>query len=113
MAALTIQHLEDGGEAPDFALDTPSASDTADIGNGHNTFVVYRNTSGAPVDVVVHVPGNTFFGLANPDNTVSVPANGDAWIPLRRAYADGEQGGLAVITTAGAASLEVALVRVV
>lgn len=111
MAALTVQHVADDGTAPDFGLDTVSAEDTAEIGSGLNTIVVYRNSGGSPVDVVVHVPGETFFGVANVDNTVSVPAGGEAWIPLRRAYADNSEGGHAVITTGGAADLTVALVR--
>lgn len=112
MAELTVQHLSNDGTAPDFNLDTPSASDTADIGNGLNTFVVYRNVgSGGSIDVVVNVPGETFFGELNLDNTVAVAQGGEVWIPLRRGYADPANAGKAVITTAGSADLDVALVR--
>lgn len=109
MAALEIQKISDTGTAPDF--EEVSATDTADIGSGLNTFLVYRNSGENPVNVTLHIPGNTFFGVPNADNVISVPDGGEAWIPLRRAYRDDAEGGHAVITTAGSSDLEVALVR--
>lgn len=108
MAALATQYLADTGALPTFTA--ASTSDTAEIGNGHNTFIVYRNTNGAIRAMNVVVPGNTFFGLAQPDNTVSVPATtGEKWIPLRKEYDDGT--GRATITVADATGVTVAVVR--
>jgi|SRR6476620_5148338 len=108
MAALAVQKLQDNGTAPTFSA--VSASDTAPISNGRNTFAVYKNGSGASVTVTAVVPGNSFFGSPNPDNVITVPAGADKWIPLRQAYNDGT--GKATLTTSSQASVTVAIVQV-
>ena len=107
MAALTLQHITDAGTKPTFGA--ASTSDTAQIGSGLNTFLVYKNGSASPVDITVVAPGNTEYGVAMPDKVVSVAASGEAWIPLRKDYDDAT--GLATITMADATSVTVALVR--
>lgn len=107
MAALAIQNIVDTGTAPTFGA--ASTSDTAEIGNGQNTFLVYKN-SGATEDITVAVPGNTFFGIAEPDNVMTLPASpGELWIPLRKEYSDGS--GSATVTMGDATGITVALVR--
>ena len=109
MAALTTQVITDNGFTPTYGA--AAASDTADIGNGHNTFAVYKNASGSSVTVTAVVPGNTFFGTATADNVITVPAtNGEKWIPLRKEYDDGT--GRATITTSAQTSVTVAIVRI-
>jgi hypothetical protein len=109
MAALNTSTLSDTGTAPTFVA--AAASDTVEIGNGHNVFVVYKNAAGSPVTVTVLVPGNTFFGTATADNAISVPAtNGEKWIPIRKDYDDGS--GRATITTSSQTSVTVAVVKV-
>jgi hypothetical protein len=110
MAALTTQPLVDAGTAPTFG--NSSASDTAEIGSGHNTFLVYRNTGGSDAEVTIDVPGNTSYGEPTPNKVVTVPATtGEKWIPLRKEYNSG--AGRAVITaTNSGATLKVAVVRV-
>lgn len=108
MAALATQTLVDAGTAPTFGATT--ASDTAEIGNGTNVFVVYRNDDASPHSVTVVAPGNTSYGVANPDPVIAVPANGQVWIPLRKAYDDGT--GRATITGGDGNHLTVAVVRV-
>jgi len=111
MAALTTQNIVDAGTAPSTA--TPSASDTAEVGNGKDTFLVYRNTGATPLIVTIVVPGNTTYGQANPDPQITVPiTTGEKWIPLRKEYDAGDGTGRATITATGtAAGQTVAVVR--
>lgn len=112
MAALALQHLLDAGTAPTTA--TPSASDTADYGNGKNTFLVYRNTGSTPLVTTVVVPGNNAYGQANPDPVITTPiTTGEKWIPLRQSMDDGNGTNTVTVTSTGlAAGQTVALVRV-
>lgn len=109
MAALTTQTLSDAGTNVTFTVAT--ASDTAEVGNGGNTFAICRNTTGSAVTFTFNVPGNTFWGAATQDNAVSVPATtGVRYVPLRKAYDDGT--GRATITTSSqAAGIDIAIVR--
>lgn len=107
MAALTTKRLRDDGTVPTFGA--ASASDTAEVGTGMNRFAWYRNTTGAPVTVTVAVPGETFFGTPTTDNVVTVPANGQAMIPLRRGYG---VSGRATLALSDATGVEVAIVGI-
>lgn len=120
MAALTTKVLSDDGSAPTFV--TPAASDTAQVGNGLNTFLVVRNsnaTSTNKTTVSITPPGKTSYGVNLPAKTVDVPGAtggvpGEKWIPLRREYAD-ETGRATIVQTLGGAALsdlKVAVVRV-
>jgi hypothetical protein len=109
MAALTTQLLVDAGTAPTFGA--AGASDTAEVGSGHNTFVVYKNDTASPVNVTITVPGNTSYGQPTPDPVIAVAASGERWIPLRKEYNSG--GGRATLTTSAQdPDLTVAVVRV-
>ncbi|MFD8117092.1 hypothetical protein [Streptomyces microflavus] len=110
MAALTTQNIVNAGTAPTFGA--AAASDTAEIGSGRNTFVVYKNGSGASVDVTITAPGDTEYGVGNPEKVVAVAAGSEAWIPLRKAYDPADGTGRATITTSAQASVTVAVVRV-
>lgn len=102
MAALTTFPLVDAGTAPSTA--SPSASDTAEVGNGHNTFLVYRNTGSSALVVTIVVPGNTSYGQLNPDPAITVPiTTGEKWIPLRKEYDAGDGSGRVTITATGVA----------
>lgn len=112
MAALTTQNVVNAGTAPTFGA--ASASDTVEVGNGRNTFVVYKNGHATlPRTVTVTVPGNTSYGAANPDPAIVVPAVGEVWVPLRKEFDAGDGTGRATITASdSAADLTVAVVRV-
>lgn len=114
MAALTTQKVVDAGTAPTFG--NSSASDTAEVGNGRNTFLVYKNTGGSPAVITLVAPGTNAYGQANPDPQVTVPAtNGEKWIPLRREYVDNTVAGVGRCTvqaTNSGATLQVAVVQV-
>lgn len=112
MAALTVNTVVDAGTAP--TTQTPSASDTADYGNGKNTFLVYRNTGSTPLVLTIVVPGNNVYGQPNPDPSITVPiTTGEKWIPLRKEMDDGNGTNTVTVTATGtAAGQTVALVRV-
>lgn len=112
MAALTTQLLVDAGTKPTYV--NSSASDTAEVGNGVNTFLHYKNTGGSIAVITVVVPGNTSYGQANPDPAISVAATtGEGWIPLRKIYDAGDGSGRATITaTNSGATLQVAVIQV-
>ena len=109
MAALSTQNIVDVGTAPSFTQ--ASASDTADVGTGRNTFLVYKNTSATPLVLTIVVPGNTSYGQPNPDPQITVPiTNGEKWIPLRKEYAD-DTNRVTITSTGSGASTTVAVVR--
>jgi hypothetical protein len=113
MAALSTQNIVDAGTAPTFGA--AAASDTAEVGSGINTFVVYKNTDSNAKTITITVPGNTSYGQANPDPALALGANtGELWIPLRRIYDAGDGSGratLSVTGTGGVTGVTVAVVR--
>lgn len=112
MAALPTQNIVNAGTAPTFGA--AAASDTAAVGTGSNTFVVYRNTDSNAKVVTVVVPGNTEYGAANPDPAINLAANtGEVWIPLRKIYADEATARvtLNLTGTGGATGVTVAVVK--
>lgn len=103
MSALTVNHVVDAGTAG--AGVAPTASDTVDVGNGRNTFLIYRNTSSTPLVLTVVVPGDTDYGQANPDPEITVPiTDGEVWVPIRREYAAQDGSNIATITATGVTS---------
>lgn len=111
MAALATQNLVDAGTAPTFGA--VAATDTAEVGNGRNTFAVYKNGSGSSINVTITVPGNTSYGQPNPDPVIAVGAGAEKWIPLRKEYGDPNAGiGRCSLATSSQASVTVAVVQV-
>lgn len=115
MAALTTQKLVNAGTPPTFGA--ASASDTAEVGNGVNTFYVIKNGDAVNAKTVtITVPGNTTYGQPNPDPAITVPASGERWIPLRKEFYDSAAGvgrcTIAVTGTGGLGSVTVAVVQV-
>jgi hypothetical protein len=111
MAALTTQKIVNAGTAPTFTA--AAASDTAEIGNGVNTFVVYKNSDEASRTVTVTVPGDTDYGQPTPDPALTLAADdGELWIPLRKAYDPSDGTGRATLAvTPSASGVTVAVVR--
>ncbi len=115
MAALNTQNIVAAGTAP--TMGAAALSDTAEVGNGINTVVRYRNTDAQAKVITVTVPGNTSYGSPNPDPTYNL-ADGsvtptEAWIPMRKEYDAGDGSGRATlaITTGTATGVTVAVVR--
>lgn len=109
MAALTTQLVVDAGTKPTFSAAT--TTDTTTIGNGTNTFVVYKNADTSSHTLTITVAGTTSYGVAMPQKTVTIPANtGEVWVPLRKAYDDGT--GIAHLGLDAATSVTVAVVQV-
>lgn len=120
MAALTTQKLVDAGTAPSLT-GSASTSDTAEVGNGKNTFLYVENTDSASHVIKIVAPGNTAYGVANPDPSFTVAASAKAWIPLRREYVDAAVAGVgrctvqafaADGTTANATGVKYAVIQV-
>lgn len=110
MAALTTQNIVNAGTAPTFVA--AGASDTAEIGNGGDTFVVYKNTNASTRTITVTAPGNTSYGQANPDPVLTLGANtGELWIPMRKAYDPGDGTNRATLTPSVTTDVTVAVVR--
>lgn len=112
MTALTTNLLVDAGTKPTYV--NSSVSDTAEVGNGVNTFLHYKNTGGSISVVTVVVPGINSYAQPNPDPAISIAATtGEAWIPLRRAYDAGDGSGRVTVTaTNSGATLQVAVVQI-
>lgn len=110
MAALSTQNIVAAGTPPTFAA--AATSDTAEVGNGVNTFAVYKNTDASTEVITVVVPGNTSYGQPNPDPALTIGANtGELWIPLRKEYDAADGTGRCTITMADATGITVAIVR--
>lgn len=112
MAALTTYDTLDTGVAQTAA--TPSASDTIEVGNGHNIVAIYRNTTATALVLTIVVPGNTSYGQPLPDPVITVPiTTGERWIPIRQAYDPGDGSNRVTITATGlAAGQTVQILRV-
>jgi hypothetical protein len=113
MAALSTQNIVAAGTAPTFAA-AASGGDTAEVGNGGNTFLVVKNANDTNArTVTIAVPGSTSYGESLPDPAIDVEAEEEAWIPLRKEYADPQVavGRCAITYSDSAADLTVAVVR--
>lgn len=69
-----------------LALAAAASGDTAKCGPGYTLLV--NNGSASSITVTLAVPGNTSYGVATPDKTVTVPANQLWAIPLLDVYRD-------------------------
>lgn len=113
MAALTTKLLnQTTGAAP--ALDAAAATaNTAEVGNGKNTFYRVVNGSAAPITVTVAVPGKLpYAGIDAPDPQYTVNDGEEAWIPLRKEYDKADGSGRCDVTLSAFADVEHAVVRV-
>lgn len=113
MTALTTQHVVAAGTAPNFALQAATTSDTAEIGNGHNTFVVYKNTDTVSKTITIVSDLVLDSGADYPDRTYTLAANtGELWIPLIKDYEDDAAGaGRATLAIDNITGVTVAVVR--
>lgn len=108
MATLAVQTIVDVGTAT--VLGSVTASDRADVGNGINTFLRYKSSSGSVTHVTIVGAGLTDYNVAYPSNVVAIPANGEVVVPIHKSQDQGDGLG-ALITTSDNASLTCALVR--
>jgi hypothetical protein len=111
MAALSTQNIVAAGTAPTFAA-AASGGDTAEVGNGGNSFLVVKNANDTNSrTVTITVPGNNSYGQPNPDPAYTVAAEGERWIPLRKEYDKADGSGRCDISYSDEADLTVAVVR--
>lgn len=112
MANLTTQNIVAAGTAPTYVTPTATTGDTVEVGNGVNTFLHVKNGSAGSVNVVIAVPGETSYGEDTPDPSVPVAAGAEAFIPLRKEFADAEIApGRAKVTVSSVTDVEIAAVR--
>ena len=91
MATLTYSQATINGVAPTLAAATSGAGDVIPI-NDRGVLVV-KNGSGSAITVTTAVPGNTKYGIANPDPTASVAAGATAYSgPFPADLADSTDG---------------------
>jgi len=71
------------GAAPTFqAAATSNVCECPSVGQ-KNVMVIFRNTNAATRVITVVFPGNTSYGSANPDPTVTIAATtGENWFPV-------------------------------
>lgn len=114
MASLTTQNIVAAGTKPTFVA--AAATDYAEVGNGVNTFAVYKNTSSTACNVTIEMDHITLAtGDAYPNRVIALPiTTGELWIPLRKEYADDTEAGVGrcvLTTSAQDAGITVAIVR--
>jgi hypothetical protein len=98
MALLTAQRPAITGVAATFAA-ASGGGDT--LKPATNSVFIVKNGGGSPITVTVVVPGNTPYGLAQPDMTVSVAAGAEEWIgPLDSGLVDSSSGVISVTYSA-------------
>lgn len=113
MASLVTYALVQSGVKPTSA--SISASDTIDIGTGHNIFAVYKNTSANALTLTITPAGLTSYGVANPVVTYTLPiSTGELWIPIFQAFDNGLGTGQCTVACSGtlAANQTVSVVKV-
>lgn len=110
---MTVQSMVDAGTAPNMSLDTlATTNNRADVGTGTNTFLRATNTDTTSKTLTLLGAGNTSYGVAKPSNAITLAANtGEAWIPLRKEYDQGDGLGANFSISANTTGVKVALVR--
>lgn len=109
MATLGYQQVAIGGLAPTLAAATSGGDAIAPNDRGA---LMVKNGGGSPINVTVAVPGNTKYGLANPDPVVAVAAGATALIgPFPSDLAD-PTTGLVAITYSGVTTVTVGGVQI-
>ncbi|MDX2552609.1 hypothetical protein ACKI1J_43115 [Streptomyces scabiei] len=106
MAVLTAQALPLGGLQPTYAA-AAGGGDQAPV--GEKLVLHVRNDDASSKTVTVVTPG-TVGGLAIADAAQTIPAGGDAFIPLKSTYRD-PSTGRAAITYSAATSVTVAVLQ--
>jgi hypothetical protein len=106
MAVLTAQAMPLGGLQPTYAA-AAGGGDQAPV--GEKLVLHVRNDDASSKTVTVATPG-TVGGLAIADAAQTIPAGGDAFIPLKSTYRD-PVTGRAAVTYSAATSVTVAVLQ--
>ncbi|MDX3559069.1 hypothetical protein PV729_46760 [Streptomyces europaeiscabiei] len=106
MAVLTAQAMPLGGLQPAYAA-AAGGGDQAPV--GEKLVLHVRNDDASSKTVTVVTPG-TVGGLAIADAAQTIPAGGDAFIPLKSTYRD-PATGRAAVTYSAATSVTVAVLQ--
>lgn len=108
MATLTAAQAGIAGVDPGFVAASGGGDKVAP--NSHGAIIV-RNGGGSSITVTIAWPGNSKYGVANPDPTVAVPAGEERLIALKGSdLADTD--GLIAISYSGVSSVTVAAITI-
>ncbi len=108
MATLEYAQVGIGGTDPGFAAASGGGDKVAPSSRGA---IIVDNASGGSITVTIAWPGNSKYGVANPDPTVSVPAGEQRMIgPFGSDLADTD--GLVAISYSATTSVTVAAVTI-
>ena len=110
MADIGYEPVVFAGTEPTFVAATAGAGGDLFAAHAHGVAIV-RNDDAAPITVTVRVPGNTKYGVAEPDYTVAVPAGEERFIKLDPALVDTADNGIK-LTYSAVANVTVAAVSV-
>lgn len=109
MAAIATQFIATTGLAPSYSA--VSASDT--ITPGNSVFIHVKNAGGSPDTVTITAVGNTGYGVAKPNLTVSVPATtGDRMIGPIKAEHFANSSGVVTVTHSFTTSVTCAVISI-
>lgn len=111
MATLSAQRSQVTGIAVNFL---PASAGGDKFGPGADRHFRVKNGSGASITVTIAVPGNTKYGLANPDIGPQSIAAGAEWTfgPFPDDLGDPTDSGLISVTYSAVTSVTVAVVDV-
>lgn len=111
MATLTPQRSQVQGTVITYAA---AAGGGDKFGPGADRHFRVKNGGGSPITVTVVVPGNTKYGIANPDITSGSIAAGAEWCfgPFPDDLGDSTDSGLISVTYSGVTTVTVAVVDV-
>ena len=110
MTTLAYQRLATAaGLNPNMAAAT-AGGDT--IPFNERGFLMVKNGSAASINLTLVVPGNTQFGLANPDPVIAIPAGATMLIgPMTQALGDPTNNLICTVQYSAVASVTVAAVQ--
>lgn len=109
MATLTVQTARIAGTAVTMAS-AAGGGDKVDAGD--HTALLVTNGSGSSINVTVAVPGNTKFGLAEPDVVVAVAAGATKLIGPLPVDLEDDTDRLVHVSYSAATSVTVAAIEI-
>lgn len=109
MAVLAYRQVGIAGADPALAAASAGGDKVAPSDRG---VLLVRNGSAASINVTVDVPGNTKYGLANPDVVVAVPAGADRLIGPFPGDLANPTDGLVALTYSAVATVTVAAIAI-
>jgi hypothetical protein len=109
----TLSYIQAKTSAVSAAAQAAASAGGDKVAPNERGMLVFRNGDGTSKTVTVAVPGNTKYGVANPDVPYVVPAGATAYIgPLSADLGDPADNGLIAITYSAVTSCTVSAVTI-